>query len=61
MDKYYNNASSSSPVCGSCHYSCQTCTTNTACVTCNSTNGRTYNSSTGFCSCGTGTYDNLLT
>ena len=60
LDKFYHNASSSSPVCGSCHFSCQTCTNNTACVTCNSTRGRTFNSTTKFCSCLTGNYDDLL-
>ena len=60
IDKYYAPTSTSNPVCASCHYSCATCTNATACTQCNSTKGRTFNSSSSLCSCLSNFYDDLL-
>ena len=43
--------------CLQCQYTCMSCTNSAACIDCNSTMNREVNSSSGFCSCMAGFYD----
>jgi proprotein convertase subtilisin/kexin type 5 len=59
MSKYYNV--NNVAVCSLCQYSCQTCTTSSACATCNITRGRNQTTSgVGYCTCINPYYDNLV-
>jgi hypothetical protein len=66
MDKYYENPTfisnpnsflgKGSP-CIKCQYTCATCANGTSCSTCSAAKGRTYNSTSLYCSCNVTAYD----